>query len=204
MYLYGASGHAKVIIEILENSGIQVDGLFDDNPEIKELFNYPCTLFDRTLMKINRIIVSIGDNKTRKSIVDKIGKLGFGVAVDVKSSVSRRALIGAGTVIMPGATINSGTNIGEHVIINTNACVDHDCILENFVHVSPGSSISGGVFIGEGTHIGTGASVIQNIKIGKWSIIGAGCIVVKDVPDFVVVVGNPGKVIKNISDIDKK
>ena len=40
MYLYGASGHAKVIVEILEENGIKVHGLFDDNSDIKSLLNY--------------------------------------------------------------------------------------------------------------------------------------------------------------------
>ena len=41
MYLYGASGHAKVIIDILKSRGIPVDGLIDDNLGIKELMGYP-------------------------------------------------------------------------------------------------------------------------------------------------------------------
>lgn len=197
MILYGASGHAKVIIEILENSGIPVDGLFDDNPEISSLCGYDCSLFSRTKIFNNQLIISIGDNRTRKLIADKIGKVNYGRATDINSLISKRAIIGEGSVVMPGVAINSGTIIGEHAIINTNASVDHDCILGNYVHVSPGSSISGNVIIGEGTHIGTGASIIQNIIIGKWCIIGAGCVIIKDVPDFAVVVGNPGKIIKN-------
>ncbi len=49
--------------------------------------------------------------------------------------------------------------------------------------------------MGEGTHIGIGACVLPNINIGKWSIIGAGAVVIEDVPDNVIVVGNPAKVI---------
>ena len=41
MYLYGASGHAKVIIDILCAQGSQVEGLIDDNSEIRELHGYP-------------------------------------------------------------------------------------------------------------------------------------------------------------------
>ncbi|CAL43362.1 Putative acetyltransferase [Flavobacterium psychrophilum JIP02/86] len=44
--------------------------------------------------------------------------------------------------------------------------------------------------------MGIGASVIQGIKIGKWVTIGAGAVIIKDVPDFAVVVGNPGRIIK--------
>ena len=52
------------------------------------------------------------------------------------------------------------------------------------------------VEVGTGSHIGAGAVVIPEIKIGKWCIIGAGTVVIKDVPDYAVVVGNPGKVIR--------
>ncbi|MBK7627781.1 MAG: acetyltransferase [Bacteroidales bacterium] len=196
MYLYGSSGHGKVVIEILENSGISIEGLFDDNPDISSLFGYKCLIFDQYLILNSELIVSIGDNVTGKLVVDKIGSVNFGVAIDVSSSISRRSVIGKGSVIMPGVSVNSGTILGNHVIINTNAAVDHDCFLEDFVHISPGCSISGNVNIGEGSHVGTGASVIQNIRIGKWCIIGAGCVIIRDVPDFSVVVGNPGRIIK--------
>jgi acetyltransferase EpsM len=52
------------------------------------------------------------------------------------------------------------------------------------------------VFVGEGTQVGIGACVIQGVKIGKWATIGAGAVIINDVPDYAVVVGNPGKVIK--------
>jgi acetyltransferase EpsM len=60
-------------------------------------------------------------------------------------------------------------------------------------------SVSGNVSIGEGTLIGTGAVILPNIKIGKWCKIGAGAVVTKDIPDYSVVVGVPGKIIKQIS-----
>ena len=50
--------------------------------------------------------------------------------------------------------------------------------------------------VGEGAHVGIGACVIQDIKIGKWATIGAGAVIIDDVPDYAVVVGNPGKIIK--------
>jgi acetyltransferase EpsM len=196
MYLYGASGHAKVIIEILENSGILVEGLFDDNVKIDKLCSYNCTLYSPEIIKNKKLIISIGENKIRETIAKKIGFVDYGNAIDNNSIVSRNSVIEIGTVIMPGAIINTGTRIGKHSIINTNASVDHDCILEDYVHISPGSSIAGGIFIGEGTHIGTGASIIPNIKIGKWCIVGAGTVIINDIPDFSVVVGNPGRIIK--------
>ena len=50
--------------------------------------------------------------------------------------------------------------------------------------------------VGEGTQIGINATIRQGINIGKWATIGAGAVIVKDVPDYAVVVGNPGKIIR--------
>lgn len=196
MYLFGASGHAKVIIEILEKSGVQIKGLFDDNRTINKLFNYDCTEYLQVKYSSELLIISIGDNKIRKAIVDRIGHLNYGKAIDIDSLVSKRVAIGVGSVVMPGSIINSDTHIGKHCIINTNASLDHDCNLSDFVHISPGCSLSGGITVGEGTHIGTGSSIIPNIKIGKWCIIGSGSVIIRDIPDYSVVVGNPGKIIK--------
>ena len=72
--------------------------------------------------------------------------------------------------------------------------------LEDFVHIAPNTVITGNVNIGEGTQVGTGAAVIPGVKIGKWASIGAGAVIIEDVPDFAVVVGNPGKIIKYLNE----
>jgi len=197
MYLYGASGHAKVIIEMLENQNIPIEGLFDDNSQVRELLGYECAGYSKGISFNSEIIISIGDNNIRKRIVEKLIDEKFGVVTDLSSKISKRAVIGNGTVIMPGVSINSSSIIGEHNIINTNSSVDHDCIFGNFVHISPGSSIAGGVSIKEGTHVGIAACILPNISIGEWCVIGAGAVVNKDVPDYSVIVGNPGRIIRN-------
>jgi len=194
MYLYGASGHAKVIIDILRKSEVEIIGLFDDNPEIKEIYGL------KVLGKYNGgeldhpLIISIGDNKIRKLISEKV-KAFFGKAIYADATISPSAFIDEGTVVMQGAVIQASAQIGKHVIINTCASVDHDCKIGNFAHISPQSSLCGNVEVGEGTHIGAGATVIPGIKIGKWAKIGAGAVVIRDVPDYVTVVGNPAKIL---------
>ena len=196
-YLYGASGHAKVIIEIIEKAGGKVLGLYDDDPLKVDLLNYNISNDKSIFSKRNiKWIISIGDNLIRKKVAEN-NYLFYETAVDIDVILSSRIQIGAGSVIMPGATINSSTRIGQHSIINTNASIDHDCEISDFVHVSPNATLCGGVSIGEGTHIGAGVVVIPGIKIGQWAKIGAGSIIIKDVPDFATVVGNPGRIIKN-------
>ena len=121
MYLYGASGHAKVIIDILNELGTNVDALFDDDNSINELLSIPVK---HEWHGESPLIVSIGNNLTRKQIVDKLN-CEFASITHPSAVVSPNSRIGAGTVVMQGAIIQSGVRIGEHCILNTGASVDH-------------------------------------------------------------------------------
>lgn len=198
MFLFGASGHGKVIASIAEKKEIDIQGFFDADPNKKELSGYK--VFNLVPKCSLEVIVAIGNNRIRKQIVQQYTNFIFPKLVDNSANIMNRVNIGEGTVIMPGATVNVDVEIGKHCIINTNASVDHDCILESFVHLSPNVAIAGNVTIEEGTHIGIGACVIQGIKIGKWCTIGAGTVIIKDVPDGCTVVGNPGRIIKKKND----
>ena len=197
MIVYGASGHGKVIIEILEDMGIDDIILWDD-AATGSIWDYPIVkphVMDDDFDE--QIVVAIGVNATRKKVVEKLSSdTDYINAIHPSAIISKRANIGDGTVVMAGATINADTDIGTHCIINTNASIDHDCVLGNYVHISPNATLSGIVSVGEGTHIGAGASVIQDIKIGKWCTIGAGAVVITDIPDYATAVGCPAKVIK--------
>lgn len=195
MYLYGASGHAKVIIEILELQGVEVQGLFDDNSSVTNLIGYKVISFEPAFLADNEFIISIGNNLTRKKIAAMCHSR-FGNAIHPHSTISIRSSIGEGTVVMGNAIINSGVTIGKHAIINTSASIDHDCVIEDFVHISPNATLSGNVTVGEGSWIGAGATIINGITIGRWCTIGAGSVIIHDIPDRVTVVGNPGKIIK--------
>jgi sugar O-acyltransferase (sialic acid O-acetyltransferase NeuD family) len=196
IYLYGASGHTKVIIEILELQKKIIAGLIDDNPDIKGLIGY--SVFQELPGKLandEKIIICIGNNTIRKKLAEKI-LLGFETAIHPSANISSRSSIGEGSVIMASASVNCDVVIGKHVILNTSCSIDHDCILEDYVHISPNAALAGAVHVGKGTHIGIGSCVIQGIKIGKWVTIGAGTVVINDVPDHALVVGNPGRIIK--------
>lgn len=196
MILFGASGHAKVIIDSLEKSGQTVDFLVDANPAIKALQAYEVKHDQEFVVsEQDEVIVSIGDNATRKKVVDSL-KCAFGWAIHPTVALADDVSIGQGTVLMPGAIVNSSTEIGSHCIINTGATIDHDCVLRDYVHVSPNTTLCGGIEVGEGTHLGAGATIIPNLKIGRWATIGAGAVVISDVPDGATVVGNPAKIIK--------
>lgn len=193
MYLYGASGHAKVILDILKNQNISIHGLFDDDFSVHEL----CGI--RVVNKIEGaldapLIISIGENAHRARLANTLNVV-FGTVTHSTAIISPTAIIGNGSVIIQGSIIQADAVIGNHVIVNTGASVGHECIVDDFVHVSPHATLCGNVKVGEGTHIGAGAVVIPNIIIGKWCKIGAGAVVIRDVPDNSMLVGNPGRII---------
>ena len=194
MYLYGASGHAKVIIDILTANHITIDALVDDNPELQKLHGIPVI---HSADGLSPFIISIGSNKTRKMIAERIGGP-FTTAIHPTAIISSYARIDEGSVVMQGAIIQSDAQIGKHCIINTAATVDHECIIEDYVHISPNASLCGNVHVGEGTQIGVGSVVVPGIKIGKWSLVCAGSVVTTDIPDYCIATGNRCKVIKYI------
>lgn len=195
MILFGASGHCKVIIDILIQNGVSVERILDDNPSVVDIFGIKVMVNDLTVSSSHEAIISIGNNLVRKKIAEKY-TLQYQKAIHPKASISAFSEIEEGTVVMANVTVNPSAKIGKHCIVNTGSVIEHDCFIENYVHISPNTALAGNVFVGEGAHIGIGASVIQGVKIGKWAIVGAGSVIIKDVPDYATVVGNPGKIIK--------
>ena len=156
MYLYGASGHAKVIIDILRANHEPIEALFDDSEKLYQLLNYPVLHSGEVR---GPLIISIGNNSVRKKIAEGVNVI-FGKAFHPSAIISEEAKIDVGTVVMQGAIIQSEVKIGKHCIINTGASVDHECILNDFVHISPHCTLCGNVEIGEGTWIGAGSTII--------------------------------------------
>ena len=196
LVLYGASGHAKVVIECALSMGIKIAGIFDDDREKIQLMDVQVIgSYKQNEFANLPMIISIGDNKIRSRLAAEVSHK-FATVVHNSAIVSSTATIGLGSVVFQGAVIQAGSNIGNHVIINTSAVVDHDCIVEDFVHIAPNATVCGGVTIKKGAQVSAGAVIIPGVEIGEWAIVGAGSVITKNVEDFSVVVGNEGRIIR--------
>src|SRR5687768_6116035 len=103
MVFYGASGHAKVIIESFLAAGGKVSGIFDDNTDIKDLLSYPVSgKYDPDKFPGSDFIISIGNNSIRKKITRSIEER-YGKVIHPAATISSSSTIGMGTVIMAGA-----------------------------------------------------------------------------------------------------
>ena len=203
LVVFGAGGHAKVVIDIIEQQGTyEVAGLLDDDPKHKDkrFFGYP-VLGTRAQLpallsaQLRHAIVTIGDNASRTAVAAHLDQLGwrFASAVHPRASIGRGVEIGPGSVVMAGCVVNADTHLGRQVIVNTGATVDHDCRVEDAVHIAPGCHVCGGVSVGEGSLLGAGSTVTPGVRIGRKAIVGAGSTVIRDVADEAKVSGSPAR-----------
>lgn len=205
--LLGASGHCKVIIDIIKSKNeYEIVGITNKNSDVKYVLNIPIIGEDSKLKEIydsgvhNAFICvgAIGNMDYRNLLYKELKLIGFNLPILIhkESIVSKFAHIDEGTCVMPGAIINTDSYIGKNCIINTGAVIEHDCKIGNNTHISPSVSIAGGVNVGFNTHVGIGSSIIQGISIGNNVTVGAGAVVINNLNDNALAVGVPAKVIK--------
>ncbi len=206
--IWGASGHASVIADIIHiQDKYRIVG-FIDNVNSQNTGKKFCgstvlggieVLDNLENMGVKHLIFGFGKCKDRLELAEKVCARGFllAKAIHPRSIIATNVDIGLGTVIAAGAVINTGAWIGDNVIVNTSATIDHNSIIEDGVHVCPGVNIAGDVRIGRASWIGIGTTVIDKIRIGSGTLIGAGSLVLRDIPDDVVAYGIPAKVIKD-------
>ena len=197
VYLYGASGHAKVVMDIVRLAYYDVPCLIDDNPQVNELAGLPVV---HSAVGLSPVIVTIGNCQIRRKIVESLGNREYLTVIHPNAVKAESVRIGYGTVVMAGAIMNPYVSVGNHCIINTGASLDHDVKVGDFVHIAPHCTICGESEVGDGTWLGAGTTVIQGLHIGKNCFIGAGSVVVKDIPDNSLCYGNPAKVIRKVTE----
>ena len=206
--IIGASGHAKVIIDIVQEEGkYHIAGLLDQNRPVNEqVLGYPILGKEEdlpNLVKIHAIkgvLIAIGDNFTRAKGVARVRKicpdLPFVSTIHPKATIARDISIGEGTVVMAGVSINIGATVGAFCILNTNASLDHDSTIENYASLAPGVITGGDCHIGEYSSIGIGAIMLHGIRVDEHTVIGAASLVNKPIESFVVAYGIPAKIIR--------
>lgn len=210
--LWGAKGHALVLEEIVRAKGGEVIALFDNSTDVAPALKGVEFLVgleaygvwsqkqeDRA--NINAIAAIGGESgSARRDYLEVFRKSGFCTPTLIHPSavVSSSAHAGDNCHILAGTVIGSMAELGEACIVNTNASVDHECILGAGVHIAPGAILCGCVVVGENTLIGAGSVILPRIRIGANVVVGAGSVVTRDIPDSVVVFGNPARIIKTV------
>ncbi len=130
------------------------------------------------------------------------------------------------SVVLEKAIIGINCNVCAHTLIENDVVIGNNVTIKSGVYIWDGSRIEDDVFIGpcvaftndkyprskvypetfsnivikQGASIGANSTLLPGITIGKKAMVGAGSVVTRNVPDYALVVGNPAKVIKYLSD----
>ena len=142
------------------------------------------------------------------------------VVMDDGSSIGEGTAIWHFSHICSGAVIGKNCSIGQNVLVADNAVVGNRVKIQNNVAIYGGVTVEDDVFLGpssvltnitnprsqvnrktlyektlirRGATVGANATIVCGITLGRYSFIGAGAVVTKDVPNYGLVLGNPGK-----------
>jgi len=184
--IIGYSGHSYVIIDIFKSRNSHLKYYIDNEEKSYNPYNlqYLGTEKEKDVqkeLKINDYFIAIGTPVN---------------AIHHTSLLSSSVKLGKGVMCAPNITINAWSKVGNGVICNTGCIIEHECKIEAYAHIAPGVVLAGNVTIGKYSFIGANSVIKQGITIGKNVIVGAGSVVIKDIPDNVIVVGNPARIIK--------
>jgi acetyltransferase EpsM len=153
---------------------------------------------DISTLRDSHVAICCLSTTHRDRYILRVGQLGFSFAtlIHPTATVSKKSTVGQGTSLNIGCIVAGFTRIGSYVQVNRGVIIGHHTTIEDYVTIQPGVNIAGNCHIGPQTYFGIGATVVDGIKIGAHCIIGAGAVVTKDVPDNVLVMGVPAKIIK--------
>lgn len=205
IYILGAGGHAKVLLESLQQDPKNnIIGFLEINPDLigtsilgVKIYSQDVVLnqfLPSNILLVNGI-GSVSIPTLRQKQFETLKKAGYDFlsVIHKMAYYSSDVSIGEGAQLLARSTILTGTKIGCNTIINTSASIDHDCTIGNHVHIAPGVVLSGGICIEDACHIGTGAAIIQGIHIDKNSWVAAGAVVTKNLPANSRVAGLPAR-----------
>ena len=142
---------------------------------------------------------AVGDTRPKRDIIRQFKNqcniyeipYRWGKRVHKSAIITNTKEIGVDFTLRELSSIGSQCKIGNHVAIGPLVNISHNSIIGDYSTICGQVAISGGVKIGEGVFIGQGASIKPNIVIGDGVIVGTGSVVVKDIPEDMVVAGNP-------------
>jgi acetyltransferase EpsM len=193
----GARGLGKEVLGYIEqHRGYRVICVLDELA-VEHCLGYPIVHPEKYSGNCRDAILAVGMPEHKRWVLQKYAplQLRWLTLIHPSASVSRSSRIGDGSVICPQASITADAWLGELVLVNISATVTHDAVVGARSTIFPYGFIAGGAHIGEDCLISAGAKVLPGIRVGDRSRLGADAVAHRDVPDDVLVCGNPARTV---------
>ena len=159
--------------------------------------------------------------KHESAYVDENCVIGEGTKIWHFSHIQSGAKIGKKCVFGQNVNVGNNVSIGDFCKVQNNVSIYEGVTLEDYVFCGPsmvftnildpkckypqvGAQYYVKTLVKEGASIGANATIVCGSTLGKHCLIGAGSVVTKDIPDYALVVGVPGKVIGWVSEAGKR
>lgn len=160
----------------------------------------PTTIGDGAVIRSHTVVYAgnvIGRNfqTGNKVNIRESNRIGNNVSVGTLSVIEHHVEIG------DGVRIHTQAFIPEYSVLEDGCWIGPNVVLTNAKYpLSPGvkDQLAGAV-IKKGAKIGANATILPGVVVGENALVGAGAVVVRDVPAGAVVVGNPGRIVNQIS-----
>jgi sugar O-acyltransferase (sialic acid O-acetyltransferase NeuD family) len=181
-------------------SDLKSIGEYDSKDEIIGDFNW----LSKNRNVVN-VAIGIGNPNHRLKVGNELSKhyqnIKFPALIHPNVVFDRKSCeIGKGVIICSSTTMTVNIKLKDYSFINLGCTIGHESIIGQGCVLNPTVNISGGVKLGDSVLIGTGSQILQYLEIGSNSILGAGACLTKSIPDNVIAVGVPAKVIKKINE----
>ncbi len=185
--LYGYGGHAR---EVAAQIGQDITFFVDD--QYSNSIAKPLSEFDP---KKYKMMVAIGDSKSRFDIVQKLPKetIYFTFIHPTALVLDKNIKIGEGSFIGAYSILTTNIKIGKHSILNRGNHIGHDCNIGDYFSAMPGAIVSGNVTIRDCVYMGTNSSIREKLSIPSLTTIGLSSSVTKNIEEPGKYVGCPVK-----------
>lgn len=193
--LYGAGGHAKAVLEMIQAMGaFGVAGIVDDNPALSgvSVLGVPVLgtrevlpgLLERGVFLAANGVGGIINIEIRVKLFELLAGYGFAFPIlrHPRATVEPSAILEEGAQVFANAYVGSSAVLREKCMVNTGAIVSHDCEIGRYSHIAPGCLLAGHVQVGERALVGMGVTTIIGLKIGDGARVGNGAVLLADVP----------------------
>lgn len=123
----------------------------------------------------------------------------FATFIHPKVHTSGNRGIGKGSLLCASVNLSFGVKVSNHNHLYGNSFIGHDSTIKDYAWIANNSAVGARCLIGEGAHLGTNCSLRENVRIGPYAIVGIGAVILADVAEGAIAVGNPARIIGNIS-----